>query len=448
MLAEDHAPPELAAEPLGAGLLDSEEAAAREGSPKEDLGLAAAALPYSTIKRIVRTVSPGVTFDREAIAGFTRIAQAFALFATDGALAELSKEAEKAKKSAKSKSTAPAARSLRTLTADHVMRFLTAELPPIATKVASLFPEMMPGDFKPPGVLLLEQLGEQTRARQGNVGSASSPQKAAAPGLKGGGLAAMFQAPATAKRPRDGNVTAETAQKKPRRAAPPGDSVDASQQPPSAKKEKAKQLAAPAVQSAQLSKFFGAPRAGPETRASPPEPVVQPVEEQMQQPQVLSANAEPMQEDVRPSIDLGQLAFCPSTQPVTHIEPTQADTQPAVDLGLLAFCPAAEVVVHVEATQVERVAQPSEVARAEAEPVEQDGQAQEAPPAEAVAVEELCHEEVVTLEEDVQQLEVEAEAVQEDAQLPEVSHAEGALDKDAQPREVAYAEGEPMEVDT
>jgi len=171
--------PELAAASLGVGLGSegvSEDAVASEGHPKEDPGLVAAALPYSVIKRIVRTASPGVSFDREAIAGFARIAQAFALFATDGALAELSKEAEKVKKSGKSKSNAPPVRSLKTLTADHVMRFLTAELPPIATKVASLFPDLMPGDFKPAGVQLLEKLGEQSK-----FAAQASPQKGVAP---------------------------------------------------------------------------------------------------------------------------------------------------------------------------------------------------------------------------------------------------------------------------
>jgi histone H3/H4 len=237
---------------------EAKETADKKGRKADDPDLASTSLPSSTIKRIVRTASPGVRFNSEAIAGFHRVAQAFVLFATDRSIAEVAKEAEKLRKASKSKSI-PTAR--KTLTSEHVMRFLTSEMPPIASKVAALFPDLMPGDFKPAGVRLLEQLQEQSK-----VGQAGEDGAQASTANGTGGLAAW--ASTSGKRALD--TTPEQAAKRPRRALDPsadlkeggaaGDLEEAAQKPALAKKVKDSKAAAP-VQSMSLSKFFGAPKA-------------------------------------------------------------------------------------------------------------------------------------------------------------------------------------------
>eukprot|EP00811_Abedinium_folium_P033802 NODE_6738_length_1643_cov_4.160950.p1 GENE.NODE_6738_length_1643_cov_4.160950~~NODE_6738_length_1643_cov_4.160950.p1 ORF type:complete len:279 (+),score=72.27 NODE_6738_length_1643_cov_4.160950:59-838(+) len=62
------------------------------------------------------------------------------------------------------------------------MRFLCTELPPIASKTALLFPEIVPAEFKPAGVRLLEQLREQAR----HVDAAAAMVPEAAQGTLGG----------------------------------------------------------------------------------------------------------------------------------------------------------------------------------------------------------------------------------------------------------------------
>lgn len=152
--------------------------AARGGEASEEL--AEIALPLNAVKRIVRSAAPGTRFSREAFAGLHRIAQAFVCFATDRALHEAKVDAEKARKTTKGKAAQQTVR--RTVGAEHVMRFLAVEIPPIAKKMATLFPDLMPADFKPSGVKLLEQLQEQERAAKaaaaaaaalGNVGAAA-----------------------------------------------------------------------------------------------------------------------------------------------------------------------------------------------------------------------------------------------------------------------------------
>jgi len=397
---------------LGVGLGSegvSEDAVASEGHPKEDPGLVAAALPYSVIKRIVRTASPGVSFDREAIAGFARIAQAFALFATDGALVELSKEAEKVKKSGKSKSNAPPVRSLKTLTADHVMRFLTAELPPIATKVASLFPDLMPGDFKPAGVQLLEKLGEQSK-----FAAQASPQKGVAPGKSAGFFGSAQAVPASKKRAVGGG--AEPASKKPRRGAAAvaaavaasDSALGASPTPSSAKKEaKQKAALAPAAGSAPLSNFFGA--SSTSARAAPPEQAeVTPVEADALLPEpepvkdlfesfafAQPSNSEPVEEKPKPS-NLDAFAQFAFTQP-SVLEAVEEAAQPR-DLAVVeedatqpgdpapmdeeATQPGDSALMEGEATQpgdpeMDEDALAREAVQENAAPMEQDAQPQD-----------------------------------------------------------------------
>mmetsp|Transcript_65226 Transcript_65226/g.170839 ORF Transcript_65226/g.170839 Transcript_65226/m.170839 type:complete len:250 (-) Transcript_65226:38-787(-) len=124
--------------------------------------LAQFSLPAAAIKRMARSSVPGVRFSSEAVAALHRVAQAFICFATDSALSEQRTEAERAKRS-RGKSAFVAK---KTLSGDHVMKVLTSELGPIASKLASLFPELVPVDFRPQGIRLLEQLREQEREHE------------------------------------------------------------------------------------------------------------------------------------------------------------------------------------------------------------------------------------------------------------------------------------------
>jgi histone H3/H4 len=215
-------------------MLEASEAAL-DAAGQDDVDLASIALPASAIKRIVRSAAPGVRFSSEAIAGFHRVAQAFVLFATDRCLAEQAKEVEKLKKAAKSKHALPR----KTLTAEHVMRFLSTELPPIASKVSTLFPDLMPAEFKPAGVLLLEQLHEQSKAAMGEAPNSEQTS------LHFNESAAVHETTVqAAKRERDGNAT---------------DDKESASKPSSSKKAKT----SAACQSASLSQFFGASKAAP-----------------------------------------------------------------------------------------------------------------------------------------------------------------------------------------
>jgi len=142
--------------------------AAQGGEASEEL--AEVALPFAAVKRIVRSAAPGARFSREAFAGLHRIAQSFVCFATDRSLHEARVDAEKARKTTKGKTAQQAVR--RTVGAEHVMRFLNVEMPPIAKKMATLFPDLMPAEFKPAGVKLLEQLHEQERAAKAAAAAA------------------------------------------------------------------------------------------------------------------------------------------------------------------------------------------------------------------------------------------------------------------------------------
>merc|ERR1712194_3164 len=113
----------------------------------------------------------------EAVAALHRVAQVFVCFATDRSLGVIQAEKDKAKKM-KGKNVNLLAKP--TLGADHVMRFLSADLPQVASKMSSLFPDLMPTEFKPPGVILLEHLEEQ-RTRE----AAAMPAGSADSGVDG-----------------------------------------------------------------------------------------------------------------------------------------------------------------------------------------------------------------------------------------------------------------------
>lgn len=154
------------------------------GGEAADPGLAGLSLPAAAIRRAAKSAAPGVHFSSEAVAGLHRVAQAFICFSTDRALHEVKAEGDKAKRSKGKANPAPR----KTLTADHVMRFLSSEMPPISRKLATLYPDLMPAEYKPAAIKLLEQLQEQEKAL--------APPPRAAPG----GAAAEGEGEAAAPR--------------------------------------------------------------------------------------------------------------------------------------------------------------------------------------------------------------------------------------------------------
>lgn len=143
--------------------------------------LASIALPVNTVKRITRSAAPGVRFSGEALAALHRICQAYILWATDRSVVQASADDARQTKKVKGKAVAHSLTSRR-LTATHVMRFLEAELPQIAAKVGTLFPDLVPSESKPTAVRLLEQLREQEKKlAAGEEAIASVGQVAPAP---------------------------------------------------------------------------------------------------------------------------------------------------------------------------------------------------------------------------------------------------------------------------
>lgn len=121
------------------------------------VALASVSLPAAAIRRIARSAAPGARFSGESVAALHRVAQVFVCYLTDRSLHEMKVEGDKLKKSKKNPAMP------KTLRSDHVMRFLSSELPPIAKKVSTLFPFAVPPEYKPSGVRLLERLHEQER---------------------------------------------------------------------------------------------------------------------------------------------------------------------------------------------------------------------------------------------------------------------------------------------
>jgi len=127
----------------------------------EDAALKSLALPAAHLRRIVRAAAPNARFSAEAVAGLHRTAQAYVLWAVDQSLAE-AKKVDGDKHGKKSSKVAGSLGSKR-MTAEHVMRFLTVELPPIASKIANLYPDFVPVEYKPAAVRLLEELRDQNQ---------------------------------------------------------------------------------------------------------------------------------------------------------------------------------------------------------------------------------------------------------------------------------------------
>eukprot|EP00927_Polykrikos_kofoidii_P071608 TRINITY_DN67869_c0_g1_i1.p1 TRINITY_DN67869_c0_g1~~TRINITY_DN67869_c0_g1_i1.p1 ORF type:complete len:350 (+),score=60.79 TRINITY_DN67869_c0_g1_i1:134-1051(+) len=150
-----------------------------ETNVDQAVDLAPLALPASLVRRIARSAAPpGTRFSSDALAALHRVAQVYILYACDRACSE--GQQEKNEKMKKSKKGVPVAGGgSRRMTAEHVMRFIAADLSPVAAKVATLFPDLMPLEFKPPAVRLLQELREQERSREELL---APPQSASADG--------------------------------------------------------------------------------------------------------------------------------------------------------------------------------------------------------------------------------------------------------------------------
>eukprot|EP00929_Paragymnodinium_shiwhaense_P047712 TRINITY_DN24197_c0_g1_i1.p1 TRINITY_DN24197_c0_g1~~TRINITY_DN24197_c0_g1_i1.p1 ORF type:complete len:312 (-),score=98.55 TRINITY_DN24197_c0_g1_i1:117-1052(-) len=130
--------------------------------PSEDSLLPTLSLPASHLRRIAKAAAPlGSRFSSEAIAALQRVAQVYILYATDRAIAQAQSEAADAKKK-KSKSAGPIPTG-RKMGAEHVMRFLGAEMPTLATKLSNLLPDEMQKEFRPVAHQLLEEYRAQQR---------------------------------------------------------------------------------------------------------------------------------------------------------------------------------------------------------------------------------------------------------------------------------------------
>jgi len=254
MSVAEPAPPEPDVAVAGDAELHPEEVARTVGgSGHEHQDLAATVLPHAVVKRIIKGACPDARFSRDALAGLNRVAQSFAMFATDRALAEQAKESEKLKKLPKSKHN-PLTR--RSLTVDHVMRFLSVELAPIANKVSSLYPELMPHGFKPAGVKLLEQLAGQADSKRCQSAEAATIETA------GVSLGEQSQAGACETRPSDVDAKPARGHKRSRQ-----DANSSGGDAKCATAKKAKDVVP--LQSASLSMFFGSNRPPAASQSTP-----------------------------------------------------------------------------------------------------------------------------------------------------------------------------------
>ncbi|CAE8592217.1 unnamed protein product [Polarella glacialis] len=233
--------------PLGA-LLGAQSEAANGAAAAGDAGegavgssLGSLSLPAAVLKRIARSAVPGVRLSSEALAALHRIAQVYVCFATDRGLGQVKAEGEKKKKGKSN----PVLR--KTLHTEHVMRFLSAEMPPLASKLASLCPELMPVEFKPAGVQLLEALHEQERKVQ-----------KAGERVEGGEAVASDEA-AAASNPQSGDLSGFFGGKRPAESAATGAGKRARHAPSTSDE--------PTAAPVPLTRFFGASR--PAAAAAP-----------------------------------------------------------------------------------------------------------------------------------------------------------------------------------
>lgn len=131
--------------------------------------------PTAAVRRIARSAAPGIRFQNEALAAVHRVAQAFVCFATDRSIHELQGNIVLQGPRKKGKS-APGVK--KTLGVEHVMKVMTSEVPSVASKISTLFPDLVPSEYRAQDIRLLEQMHEQTR-RVANAGEqAAVPEQA------------------------------------------------------------------------------------------------------------------------------------------------------------------------------------------------------------------------------------------------------------------------------
>jgi|ERR1719310_155525 len=229
--------PEVQAQPMS-----PEKVAKPAEPPTEASELSSVSLPVSHIRRIAKAAAPpGTKFSSEALAALHRIAQVYILYATDRAIAQAQAEAAEAKKKKIKNMPVPTGRRM---TADHVMQFLTAEMAPIATKLANLMPDSMPKEFKPTSLQLLEELRVQQRkllepeAGGDATAAPAGPQTAS---MKKSGLAAWAKsskaaAPSDGKK-EGGKKRGRPAAKKPEAAAAKDGAAPEAEEEPAAKRQ-------------------------------------------------------------------------------------------------------------------------------------------------------------------------------------------------------------------
>eukprot|EP00747_Dinoflagellata_sp_TGD_P087716 gnl/TRDRNA2_/TRDRNA2_163729_c2_seq2.p1 gnl/TRDRNA2_/TRDRNA2_163729_c2~~gnl/TRDRNA2_/TRDRNA2_163729_c2_seq2.p1 ORF type:complete len:378 (+),score=121.86 gnl/TRDRNA2_/TRDRNA2_163729_c2_seq2:82-1215(+) len=235
----------------------------------DEAELSNVSLPREAVKRIARSAAPDNRLSSEAIGGLHRIAQIFVCYVTDGALKEMKTEADKGKKP-----KGKVVPTRKTLSVEHVLRFLTAEIPQISSKVCNLFPDLVPMEFKPPSVRLLEKLREQEKSQStGEKGAAmqgpQAPFNGFASWAPGAQPAAEVQAKASgSKRSSDalGKATEKAAKKKTKKTAAAGDAGEEAADPAQAP---AAQPPPPEKAAPSLARFFGAPKTGPAAASAP-----------------------------------------------------------------------------------------------------------------------------------------------------------------------------------
>jgi len=218
---------------------------------REDPGLAELSLPSSAVKRLAKIAAPGYRFSSESLAGIQRVAQAYIVFATNGALSQVKSDGVAMNKAKKGQKPQPAK---KTLQAEHIMRFLTLEMPQLGTKVASLFPDYVPEEFKPESVQLLEKLHLQLRAN--SIPTTGLSQAEPPPETQSPPADSKDMATSNSKRPGEPTEHGGGNSKRQKKQAPKTDLVS-----PPKKQERAK---APPAKPLSLNSFFGAATSRPQ----------------------------------------------------------------------------------------------------------------------------------------------------------------------------------------
>mmetsp|Transcript_8197 Transcript_8197/g.23434 ORF Transcript_8197/g.23434 Transcript_8197/m.23434 type:complete len:255 (-) Transcript_8197:171-935(-) len=144
--------------------------------------LGALTMPVAAVKRIGRSVAPEAAFSSEAIAALHRIGQAFVCYATDRVIHEMQAESDRAGAKRRGKN-APLPK--KTMGSEHVLHMLSDEFPAMANKLSTLFSDVVPQEYRPEPVRLLEQLrAQELPERDGSAEVPGGESASAGRGLK------------------------------------------------------------------------------------------------------------------------------------------------------------------------------------------------------------------------------------------------------------------------